>query len=787
MAFDIVEIALDRITDATDFEKVASEIMREEGYPDIKPMGGVHDSGIDASQDMFFVSGDVGSTIFQYTLQEGFPGKIQETIATLKKNNIKFDQLVIVTPRTISSQTQLDIKRDVRQKFAVTVDFFERKTLVNRLSDYSTGIFNRHFPNIEAQISDLAKSAVRVPEGARMEQALLQVAVGLAFAPTSSHLRGNLIDKLVLFLVLQEDSPSDYRSVSARWALRFPTKPLTKDQYNKSIERLSEAELIAGPPDAVEPAAKAFEVVEIGRLSEAEAIGSVVADILHALSLMADRSITQDHLKKADRNTREALVGLFRLRGAELARSIIGGKTTDVSDDLETLISTIQRDLPAPIGTLLVAQIATAFNSPTEEQAHGLASLARSFLALSILNFDPALQQIEADRLKKKVFVCDTDFVLSSLVVEDPESAKWRTLISQLIGVGCRVIIPASCLEECILHAQISPRTFLYFGPRLHGLNPEQVKERVNNAFVKGFYWAVREGQISIKTTYTEYLENYWDKNAPGPFFREVIHSILGSEVEIVDLDSVLTEPIEEVDLEHLATEITKELETGKKSQYRDQDQKIQLAETDARLFLTCRQMAESVQDDDEVLGGTVYLVTGSNLYGIAASRAGMKDTVTIKPSGLAALFDVLALSPISDLELVALFGDPLLAYVVEDSWDDIEALLDQGIGLKGKNLARLRWDLDHGMQEILRQDNSLDELPAEKTTRIWHVAMSKGFRPIPGIENEAEAIKLAEQRGAQQAYDALEGEIKEFGRRKVRYLKNIVKGIRHPRQKRRH
>ena len=45
MGFDIVEIALDYMTDAVRFEKLAAEVMRREGYHDIKPLGGVADPG----------------------------------------------------------------------------------------------------------------------------------------------------------------------------------------------------------------------------------------------------------------------------------------------------------------------------------------------------------------------------------------------------------------------------------------------------------------------------------------------------------------------------------------------------------------------------------------------------------------------------------------------------------------------------------------------------------------------------------------------------------------------
>lgn len=85
MSVDIVEIALDKITDHRQFEKLASEIMRDEGYPNIKPLGGVADSGQDAVQESFFLSEGRNRVVFQYTLQECLVGKIDETVNKLNK------------------------------------------------------------------------------------------------------------------------------------------------------------------------------------------------------------------------------------------------------------------------------------------------------------------------------------------------------------------------------------------------------------------------------------------------------------------------------------------------------------------------------------------------------------------------------------------------------------------------------------------------------------------------------------------------------------------------------
>ena len=76
MALDIVDIALDYLTDASGFEKLAAEVMRGEGYHDIKPLGGVGDLGQDAVQDRFYHRKGRVRIVFQFTLQDYIAGKL---------------------------------------------------------------------------------------------------------------------------------------------------------------------------------------------------------------------------------------------------------------------------------------------------------------------------------------------------------------------------------------------------------------------------------------------------------------------------------------------------------------------------------------------------------------------------------------------------------------------------------------------------------------------------------------------------------------------------------------
>lgn len=95
---DIVEIALDNLTDYEDFEKLACEVLRNEGFPDIQVLGGQRDSGQDAATERFWRSeGQRVRTIFQITTQDAIESKLRATIKRLDEVEKDYQELFLVT------------------------------------------------------------------------------------------------------------------------------------------------------------------------------------------------------------------------------------------------------------------------------------------------------------------------------------------------------------------------------------------------------------------------------------------------------------------------------------------------------------------------------------------------------------------------------------------------------------------------------------------------------------------------------------------------------------------
>ena len=124
---DIVNIALDTLTDFTDFEKLACEVLHNTGFQDIKPLGGVADSGQDAVVERFYFRKKKWTRIvFQITTQETIDSKLRQTIERLEKCGIEYTELHLVTSRNLTTARQTKLTAIARE-LDVTLTITERK------------------------------------------------------------------------------------------------------------------------------------------------------------------------------------------------------------------------------------------------------------------------------------------------------------------------------------------------------------------------------------------------------------------------------------------------------------------------------------------------------------------------------------------------------------------------------------------------------------------------------------------------------------------------------------
>jgi len=801
MSLDIVEIALDNLTDHVEFEKIASEIMRAQGYRNIQPLGGVSDKSRDAIQESHEINKARNVTVFQYTLEGYLPGKIRDTIDKLNSAKIEYNELVVVTPHSISTERQDQMKIDARNNYDVSLTIYERKTIVNRLANFENDIFYRHFPDIEKQINTLIsrKPLLSADDASLLETAMLKSSLVFSVGKETPRVRNTIFDSLTSSIILQSSAEKLSVGEILSQYIKSTGLQIPPAQLEASLGRLTSKGLLSRKAEYViiTKFAKQYEAANTVRANEATA--SLISDVLQQITHISSNKLSQTELETISINTRETLIKLFTLFGIELSERILKDKVSQANylELSEELVNTTKSNLSPELANLLISIISQIIKHPTEEQAQILSYWSLSYIGVQIMNLDPNLRQLQEVRFSHKIFILDTDFILDCIVRECPLSHVYLELIKTLRNYGCRVIIPKSCINECITHAKISYRTYNHFGDKLLSLMDILVDEGVWNIFVKGYYYGRRENKISSKTSYPEYLRNYYEPRSPESFFIDIIKTTFPEGTEIAELESLLSDELPD-DLMKLMSDALMEIHSSTlKSKYRSQEDELQLAKTDARLFLTALYKSQSSDEiTDEILGGCCYLITSSSKYIRATKNISIRDVVTTRPQTLVALLDVIGGIKIEPQDFVRLFENPLLINAVRQSWDDVEVLLDSGVDLRDKSLPRLRWDLD---QELHSKISALAEaeLRAETAeeaaiitadnefTELLKSASSRGYKSIPELEVFLRALEVKDLKAEEmeQAYNELlqrfgelETEIAHFGKRKQNYLKRVAR-----------
>jgi hypothetical protein len=805
VALDIIEIALDSITDHAAFEMLASELMRDEGYPGVKPLGGVADRGRDAVEERFYTDGKGETTVFQYTLQEYISGKLVETVEKLKKERVEYQELVIVTPNRLSTELQDKLVRTARKEHKIALRVFERKTIVNRLADYSNGIFHRYFPDIQRQVADLVAARARrnaTPAGDR-EAELLKVSAVFSFSREGRRARKSVFDNIILALVLSTESHSvELSELSLLYAKQVGGIAPPADQVRASLARLDKDGLVRFHNQRVERTTEALSSIEGGAIRATGLTESVLSDVLDTVATSSGRRLSRQETGQLRVNARKVLVEMFRLFGLEVANQIVGAdKRASVylraSDEL---FRTANDRVDPKLGTILMAALGELFRAPTPEQAEVLEAWSLAYLGTAVMNLDPLLAEFQATRLRGKMFIVDTDIILEAAVLDTQTSVPLRALLQALIRLGCRVVLPETCIDECVNHAAIAHRTYHYFEETLLLLNDAAVDDRVGNVFVKGYYYARSRGTISPRTTFPAYLANYYEGRSGNAFFREVLKENLPEGVEFAGLSALYPETLPEAELRSYAQVLYDRMQRAKKAQYRTNEENLEFARNDAALFLTALYLnAEIPNKVHSALGGRCYLITGSSRYMRSAGDAGLRDPVTTRPQILVGLLDLVGQAPASAEEFVRLFENPFLIHAVSESWDDIQALVRAGIDIQGKSLTRLRWDLDAALHESIAAVTAVDESETEQPEpnevqprpeddeflTLIRTAAARGYRLIPEAQSLVDTVEASRQAVRVEVsaytellekYEQLEAAISGFGKRKRRYLERLAR-----------
>ena len=141
MRVSLTLYALDNITDPWQFEELCSDLLLREGFRHLKPHGGMHDNGIDASIHVHEADSRI---IFQYSTQKDFSVKIKGTLRKLKENGEQCDELHYVSNREIAYSTAIKLIGFANSEYNVRLEIYDREWMRLRLDNHSSDLRKKY-------------------------------------------------------------------------------------------------------------------------------------------------------------------------------------------------------------------------------------------------------------------------------------------------------------------------------------------------------------------------------------------------------------------------------------------------------------------------------------------------------------------------------------------------------------------------------------------------------------------------------------------------------------------
>jgi hypothetical protein len=735
MGPSIVEYALDSMTDAAAFEQLATEVMRDEGYPAIVPLGGAADGGKDAVEEQTYINRDIAVTVFQFTLRRDVKPKVEATLKRLRELAFEFSELQLVTARDVSTEAVESVEAWAHREHQARVRVRGRRFLASRLANYENGIFHRYLASIRDQLADLEASGPAIAGQTADEKRLAMYKSCLMFGigAQASHARSRVFDRLTLAALLMPETVSQGTTIDAlvrSYGDLVPGYEPPRDQVRASLDRLVAAGLVRTSGDMAFASDGAARAAEDALRHDAAAEADIVADAMQMVfSDLPPQPAERERL--ADRNIRECLGLVFELWTAELAGRVAGSNVpAPPRRRIQELVAgRAGRDLGDEMGDRIVTALADIVHHPTDAQAQVLADWTRASIAVQILCLDPDMREFREQRLSDKTFVLDTDYVLDCVVPHRPEHDGSLALVRALAKAGCKVVVPDTAVSECARHAAYSVNTFKWFSAAGLGLSPQLIEAQVHNAFVQGYLYGLVDGAIAGDVSYSAFLTSYLEHTAPEEFFCDVVLQSLPDSVTVLPL-SDLAPAVEREELARMTDIVEAQLLGSRKSEYRTDAETRELASNDAELYLATRNLAlRGARSAGSLFGRGAYLISSSRRYCRAALEAGLPTDVAAHPAVLLSVLDIVLGVPVDAGQLRRLYGNPFLSQAVADSWDDITALVRSGVSVIGVGMTRLKCDLAARLHRVIAETGEAGAPDGTREGRVASAARAMGYQ----------------------------------------------------------
>ncbi|MFC1994479.1 hypothetical protein ACFLVI_04355 [Chloroflexota bacterium] len=464
-SYEAIEYALSQINDGRVFEKFALDFLSKVFGYEFTPAGGIRDRGIDGLQDTFSPK-ENERVIYQISIQQDYRPKIIDTLEKLKKNKIKYDQLVYLTNQRIP---KIDLLIDsLINKFKRNIRVFDLGWLVNHVNDSEATI--RSFSIfIESYLHEFKKPGQSYEVASLDHDPRIYIFLRQQIEAKKNSLKLDqiLTDTLIIY-ALSETDP-DKGILFTRDEILSRVKNLVQfdpvmlgNMIDQRLIVLSKKPRRINYHSGDDAYCLPYDeriATQDRNLLDASLYASFLSDtrkMIHE-SIGGDASIRETLLSL----TLGVLHKVFYRQGIEFANFVIEGSSKDAFEkSLPDIISeVVGKSIAIKVSKQdtknnLLTIIRNLVYAGSSRQKEFLVRLAHTYIMLLLFQCDPKLCTYFGSLASKLRIYIGTSIIIPALseVYLEPMNRRYTSLLLGAVNAGVKLQINEAILKELIAH-----------------------------------------------------------------------------------------------------------------------------------------------------------------------------------------------------------------------------------------------------------------------------------------------------------------------------------------------
>lgn len=517
------EYAISKIDDGHVFEVFAKEFLAAVMGYEFVPVGGIKDKGVDGYQHLFSRKGRE-KQIFQVSTELDHVGKIDSTIAKLKKNAIQFSRLVYTTNRKINNAEELIDRVD--DETGIQLQIFDIRWLSTRANE-SNKTIRAYQSFVDTYLHEYSRPGQYQTVANLDNDSRLYVFLAQQFDNSRKdlNLEALLADTLILFALEGTDpdkkqfkTQDEIKAAAAKY-LKFDPNLLEE----KIIERL---QVLTTKPRRVKYHAKGngyclpYETrIEIEQRNLQDEV--LFRNFYSQTETIIKKYFSDCSVKVKDVEDliRRVFNKIFSQQGLEFSNFVIQGDGQSIIEqDLNDVISRAVDESQVVLAnkekvkTALHLAIREIVYNGTAEQRRFLKSLSNTYLMMFLLQLEPKLSTyFQSLAAKLQVFVDNSVLVpaLSEFYLPQGNRRHWNLLVGAK-KAGIAMFINETLLDELVGHLKmIRNKYYSYFHDvEDFYLNEESELLYIDEILIRAYFYAKIKGQVD---RFDQFIDNFVD------------------------------------------------------------------------------------------------------------------------------------------------------------------------------------------------------------------------------------------------------------------------------------